>query len=71
MVYRWKIELILNSGEKLVGYTRMQESNSHEVATTLWNKKDDSAIIGFNNEDGTAAIYVRVKEIASMSIYAI
>ena len=46
----------------------MPQSNSQEVADTLWDGKSNNSIIGFNNEDATAAIYVRVGEIASMSI---
>lgn len=66
-MYNWKMEMILNSGKELTVYYRGYEDNSGEVAhKTLTG--NTNTINGFNNDDGTKNVFVRIGEIASVSI---
>ena len=66
-MYSWKIELILNSGKELTVYYRGYENNSEAVANKMLSGNLNT-MNGFNNDDGTKHIFVRIGEIASASI---
>lgn len=68
-MYRWKIEFILKSGKELTVYCECDIGNSGDVANEILHYKDNN-FNGFNNEDKTKNIFVKVGEIASVSISA-
>lgn len=66
-MYKWKLEIILNSGKELTVYYSGNEDNSAKVAEKiLTGNKDD--LNGFNNEDGTKHIFVKLGDISAVSI---
>ena len=66
-MYSWKIELILNSGKELTVYYRGYENNFEAVANKMLTGNPNT-MNGFNNDDGTKNIFVKIGEIASASI---
>lgn len=68
-MYRWKIEIILNSGKELTVYYEGIENNSDAVATTTLTGPQNN-LSGFSNEDGTKNVFVRLGEVASFAISA-
>lgn len=69
-MYNWKMEIILNSGKELTVYYRGYENNSDEVARKMLTG-NPNAMNGFNNDDGTKNVFVKIGEIASVSISSI
>ena len=68
-MYRWKIEIILNSGKELTVYYEGIESNSDTAANTTLTGSPNN-LSGFSNEDGTKNIFVRLGEVAAFAISA-
>lgn len=68
-IYKWKFEMILKSGEKLVAYDKNSLGDSSKVADKYiaGNMND---ILSLSNKKGTANILVRKGEIAVMTISA-
>ena len=66
-MYNWKMEIILNSGKELTVYYRGCENNSDEVARKMLTGNPNN-MNGFNNDDGTKNVFVKIGEIASVSI---
>lgn len=68
-MYLWKFEIILHSGQEIVGYDKNDFIDSRQVgdAFIAGNCND---IIGLGNKDGTAHIFIRKSEIAVMTISA-
>lgn len=66
-MYKWKIEFILKSGKELTVYYKGSENTSGAVADKILTG-NENALNGFNNEDNTKNIFVKIGEIASASI---
>lgn len=68
-MFLWKFEIILRSGEKIVGYDKNDWDDSQKVGEKFiaGNPND---IIGLGDGKGTAQIFVRKSEIAVMKLSA-
>lgn len=66
-MYRWKIEIILNSGKELTVCYEDVEDNSDAVANKTLTGPPNN-LYGFSNEDGTKNVLVKLNEIAAASI---
>ena len=68
-MYEWKIDIILNSGKELTVYYEGDEDNSGDVAKKLFTG-DMNTLNGFSNKDRTKNIFVKIGEVAAVSISA-
>jgi hypothetical protein len=68
-MYRWKIEIVLNSGKELTVYYEGIEDNSDAVANTTLTGPPNN-LSGFSNEDGTKNVFVKLGEVAYFAISA-
>lgn len=66
-MYNWKLEFILKCGKELTVYYKGAENNSGDVAIKTITG-NENIMSGFMNEDGTKNIFVKIGEIASVSI---
>lgn len=66
-MYKWKLEFILKSGKELTVYYKGYENNSTAVANKLLAGNENN-MNGFNNEDETKNVFVKIGEIAAASI---
>jgi hypothetical protein len=66
-MYEWKIEIIFKSGKELTVYYKGYENDSLKVANKML-VGNENTMNGFNNEDNTKHIFVKIGEIASASI---
>ncbi len=68
-MYRWKFNIILKSGKKIIAYDENDWNTSSKVANEYFagNMND---IISLGNKDGTTNILIRRSEIALMAISA-
>lgn len=67
MIYKWKIEIILNCGKEIVGQVELEHDNSLDVAKEiLLGKRNDFYAIG--SLDRKKQIVVRVCDVSSMAI---
>jgi hypothetical protein len=65
--YWWKFEIILKSGEKIEGYDKNNYDNSYDLAKDYLKGGDDH-FISLGDKMHTKNIFVRVKEIATVTI---
>lgn len=69
-MYKWKIELILKSGKELTVYHESKTAkNSRITAEEILD--DICRYTGFNNEDNTKVVLVKLDEIAAVTISAV
>ena len=66
-MYNWKLEFILKCGKELTVYYKSAENRSVDVAAKTITGNENT-MNGFMNEDGTKNIFVKIGEIASVSI---
>lgn len=67
MMYKWKIEIILNCGKEIVGQVELKHDNSLDVAKEiLLGERSDFCAIG--SLDHKKHIVVKVSDVSSMSI---
>lgn len=65
-MYFWKFEIVLKSGETIIGYDKNDFDNSYDLATEYL--KDNNQFISLGNLNNTENIFVRVGDIAAMII---
>ena len=68
-MYKWKLEFILKSGKEVTVYYECDKQHSNDVAAAILECRDNS-FTGFNDEVKTKNIFIKVGEIASVSISA-
>ena len=68
-MYEWKIDIILKSGKELTVYYKGQEKYSSDVVNNFFTG-DVNTLTGFSNKDRTKNIFVRIGEVAAVSISA-
>ena len=66
-MYEWKIDIILNSGKELSVYYKGEEKYSYDVANKFFTGNINT-LNGFGNKDRTKNIFVRIGEVAAVSI---
>ena len=71
-MYKWKLKFILKSGKELTAYYNGTEASSFEVIEKilLVGVGDNNTFNSFSNKDKTENIFVKIGEIASVSISA-
>ena len=67
--YWWKFEIILKSGEKIEGFNRNHFNNSYDLAKEYLGGGDNS-FISLGDKLHTKNLFVKVDEIAAMTISA-
>lgn len=65
--YWWKFEIILKSGEKIEGYDKNDFDNSYDLAKD-YLKGGDNQFISLGDKIHTKNIFVRIDEIATVTI---
>lgn len=65
-MYKWKLEIILNSGKEITAYYKGDENASDDVARKVLTY----GYGGFGNVDGTANVLINIKDISAMTISA-
>lgn len=68
-MYKWRIDIILKSGKEIAVYYQGNENTSNAVIKKVLDG-DNNTFNGFGNEDGNKNIFVKVGEIAVVSISA-
>ena len=68
-MYEWKIDIILKSGKELTVYYKGQEKYSSDVADKFFTGNENT-LNGFSNKDRTKNIFVKIGEVAAVSISA-
>ena len=66
-MYNWKLEFVLKCGKEITVYYKGVENNSNAVAEKMLTGNENT-INGFINEDGTKNVFVKLGEIAAVSI---
>lgn len=66
-MYFWKFEIVLKSGETIIGYDKNDFDNSYDLATE-YLKDGGNQFISLGNLNNTENIFVRVGDIAAMII---
>ena len=68
-MYEWKIDIIFKSGKELSVYYKGQEKYYSDVANKFFTG-DVNTFNGFSNKDRTKNIFVKIGEVAAVSISA-
>lgn len=66
-MYFWKFEIVLRSGKTIVGYDKNDFDNSYDLAIE-YLKNGGNQFISLGNLNNTENIFVRVEDIAAMTI---
>lgn len=66
-MYFWKFEIVLKSGETIIGYDKNDFDNSYDLAIE-YLKDGGNQFISLGNLNNTENIFVRVGDIAAMII---
>ena len=66
-MYFWKFEIVLKSGETIIGYDKNDFDNSYDLARE-YLKDSGNQFISLGNSNNTENIFVRVEDIAAMII---
>lgn len=66
-MYFWKFEIVLKSGKTIIGYDKNDFDNSYDLAREYLKDKNNQ-FISLGNLNNTENIFVRVKDIAAMTL---
>lgn len=66
-MYSWKIEIMFKSGKELTVYYKGDETSSNDVAKKMFTGNAET-LNGFSDENGIKNIFVKIGEIAAISI---
>jgi hypothetical protein len=68
-MYKWKLEIILNSGKEITAYYNGNEMTSTDVMNEVL-VKHSCTFYGVSNKNRTAEIYIKIADVLVISISA-
>lgn len=69
-MYKWKVTIVLKSGEIIKGTYETEKNNSLEVAKEMLPECKPTNIFGFKSESDNESVFVVSSEVAAFKIGA-